>query len=88
MTKQEQNNMWEDMYQEGKTGWDRGASSDNLSYWIERGLLKPCRVLVPGCGNGYEVITLAQKGFDVVAVARQSQCPSKAATASIRAAQS
>lgn len=68
MTTNEYPNQWEDFYQAGKIGWDRGRTSGNLNYWIKNGLLKPCRILVPGCGNGYEVITLAQKGFDVTAI--------------------
>ena len=59
---------WEEMYQQQKTGWDRGESSANLQHWIDNKLLTPCRILVPGCGNGYEVLTLASKGFDVVAI--------------------
>lgn len=59
---------WEQRYQQGKTGWDRGKCSPNLIKWLEQGELKPCRVLVPGCGNGYEVLEFAQRGFDVVAV--------------------
>lgn len=62
------NNDWENRYLQGQTGWDRGTSSANLLYWIEKGYLKPGRVLVPGCGNGYEVLTLAEKGFEVVAI--------------------
>jgi len=61
-------NIWESRYQAGTIGWDRGESSTNLSYWLDNGLLKPCRILIPGCGNGYEVLTLAQLGFDVVAI--------------------
>ena len=59
---------WEDRYQQGKTGWDRGEASPNLLYWIDKNHLSPCRILVPGCGNGYEVVTLAERGFDVVAI--------------------
>lgn len=62
------NNQWEDRYQQGQTGWDRGAASDNLFYWINNKILKPCRILIPGCGNGYEAIALAQQGFEVVAI--------------------
>ncbi len=61
-------NIWESRYQAGTTGWDRGSSSNNLSYWLDNALLKPCRILVPGCGNGYEVLTLVSLGFDVVAI--------------------
>lgn len=28
----------------------------------------PCRVLVPGCGRGHEVVELASRGFEVVAL--------------------
>ncbi|MBL1321214.1 MAG: methyltransferase domain-containing protein [Methylophaga sp.] len=61
-------NLWEQRYQNGQTGWDRGETSANLLHWMELGLLKPCRILVPGCGNGHEVVTLASLGFDVVAI--------------------
>ncbi|MEE9304000.1 MAG: methyltransferase domain-containing protein [Thiotrichaceae bacterium] len=61
-------NEWENFYQTGSTGWDRGQSSENLNYWLDNDLLKPCRILVPGCGNGYEVLKLAKLGFDVVAI--------------------
>ena len=59
---------WEGLYQQGQTGWDRGEVSPNLFYWLENDLLKPCRILVPGCGNGHEVLALAERGFDVVAI--------------------
>ncbi|MCK5918550.1 MAG: methyltransferase domain-containing protein [Cocleimonas sp.] len=59
---------WEQFYQSGKTGWDRGDISPNLNYWLENQQLQPCRILIPGCGNGYEVLHLAAKGFDVVAI--------------------
>jgi SAM-dependent methyltransferase len=61
-------NAWEIRYQENKAHWDRGGISPNLLYWLESGLLKPCRILIPGCGNGYEVLALAERGFDVVAI--------------------
>jgi len=62
------NTPWEQRYQQGKTGWDRGDSSPNLHHWLEEQAIKPCRILVPGCGNGHEVLHLAEKGFDVVAI--------------------
>jgi SAM-dependent methyltransferase len=64
----EEENIWESRYQAGTTGWDRGSTSNNLSYWLDNNLLKPCRILIPGCGNGYEVLTLVKLGFDVVAI--------------------
>ena len=68
MAVMKQSNEWENRYQQGQTGWDRGDVSPNLLYWLESKILKPCRILVPGCGNGYEVVALAEKGFDVVAI--------------------
>jgi cyclopropane fatty-acyl-phospholipid synthase-like methyltransferase len=59
---------WEQAYQQEKTGWDRGGISLNLTYWLEEQQLQPCRLLIPGCGNGHEVLHLAQQGFDVVAI--------------------
>ena len=45
--------------------WDRGAANPQLGAWLGAGLLAPCRVLVPGCGSGYEVAELARRGFEV-----------------------
>ncbi|HHC74997.1 MAG TPA: methyltransferase domain-containing protein [Thiothrix sp.] len=59
---------WEARYQAGTTGWDRGTSSANLQRWLDSGLLQPCSILIPGCGNGYEVIELAKAGFTVTAI--------------------
>ena len=56
---------WEERFAAGDTPWDRGASSPQLAAWIASGSLKPCRILVPGCGSGYEVADLALAGFEV-----------------------
>src|SRR5512141_2002635 len=55
-------------FAEGDTPWDRGAANPQLGVWLATGALKPCRILVPGCGSGYEVAALAQAGFDVTAL--------------------
>lgn len=59
---------WQTRYDTGKTGWDRGEASPMLKQWLETGELRPCQILVPGCGHGHEVIALAEAGFDVTAV--------------------
>ncbi len=59
--------VWEARYRNGQTGWDRGEVSPVLLAWLD-GLLKPCRIVVPGCGRGHEVVELARRGFDVVAL--------------------
>lgn len=59
---------WEQRFQDGNTPWDRGESNPQLGAWLSTGALKPCRMLVPGCGSGYEVVDLARAGFDVTAI--------------------
>jgi len=59
---------WEGHYQSGKTGWDRGEISPALQEWLDKGTLKPCEILVPGCGHGHEVVELARRGFAVTAI--------------------
>jgi SAM-dependent methyltransferase len=61
-------NFWDKRFADGDTPWDRGAANPQLGIWLVTGALKPCRILVPGCGSGYEVAALAQAGFDVTAL--------------------
>jgi len=61
-------NFWDKRFAEGDTPWDRGAANPQLGTWLVTGALKPCRILVPGCGSGYEVAVLAQAGFEVTAL--------------------
>ena len=56
---------WEQRFAAQDTPWDRGASSPQLAAWIAAGALRRCRILVPGCGSGYEVADLAIAGFEV-----------------------
>jgi methyl halide transferase len=56
---------WEQRFAADDTPWDRGASSPQLAAWITAGALRTCRILVPGCGSGYEVADLALAGFEV-----------------------
>lgn len=59
---------WQARYDQGQTGWDRGGASPTLVRWLGTGELRPCRILVPGCGRGHEVVALAKAGFDVTGV--------------------
>ena len=67
---------WEDAWREGRTGWDAGASPPVLRALVERDALPTGRALVPGCGSGYDVFTLAEHparrvlGLDVAPTAR------------------
>jgi len=59
---------WDLRFQSGETPWDRGDASPQLGMWLASGALRPCRIVVPGCGSGHEVAALAAAGFDVTAV--------------------
>jgi hypothetical protein len=51
---------WEDRWRAGETRWDVGGSAPALLELVERGDLPNGRTLVPGCGAGYDVLTLAR----------------------------
>lgn len=59
---------WQDKFNQGTTPWDRGAPSPQLEAWLADGSLAPCRIAVPGCGSGHEVVALAALGFAVTAL--------------------
>lgn len=59
---------WEERYRSGETHWDRGGLSPALHTWMERGTLRPCRVLIPACGRGHEVVRLCERGFEVTGI--------------------
>lgn len=61
-------NFWQEHFDNGRTPWDRGSASPQLLEWLKAGDLKPCRIAVPGCGKGWEVLELAEQGFDVVGI--------------------
>jgi SAM-dependent methyltransferase len=58
---------WDARFREGVTPWDAGGVPAALREFLAR---EPAgrRVLVPGCGSGYEVQALAAAGHDVVAI--------------------
>ncbi len=68
MTNRDALSEWENRYLDGRTGFDRGEASPALSLWIENRTLKPCRLLVPGCGRGHEVVAFVKAGFEVTAI--------------------
>ena len=59
---------WDERYQQHQTGWDTGAITTPLKAYIDQLEQKDLRILVPGCGNGYEVEYLLQKDFTHVTV--------------------
>lgn len=58
--------MWDERWKNGQTGWDlRTASPPLYEYCLQipQALRPAMRVLIPGCGNGYEARFLLEHGF-------------------------
>jgi SAM-dependent methyltransferase len=58
---------WDSRYAAGKTPWDLGGVPAALRSFLER-TNPPGRVLIPGCGSGYEVQAFYDAGFEVTAI--------------------
>lgn len=56
---------WDSRYRAGKTPWDFGGIPSALAAYLQT--TSPKRVLVPGCGSGYEVRAFHECGCDVLA---------------------
>jgi len=59
---------WRQAWKEGVTPWDAGESPPALLSLMERGLVPSGRILVPGCGTGYDLATLARADREVVGI--------------------
>lgn len=59
---------WNNLYKENKNGWNTGTVYPVFADLIKNKLLKPCKILIPGCGFGYEAIYAAKFGFEVTAL--------------------
>jgi SAM-dependent methyltransferase len=62
-----QPDFWDTRYRSGTTPWDAGGVPPRLRAWLEKETSK-LRVLVPGCGSGYEVQAFADRGHDVLGI--------------------
>lgn len=57
---------WDERYRANRIAWDAGCVPHDAAEFIRTA--KPGRVLLPGCGSGYEVAAFANAGWDVVGV--------------------
>ncbi len=58
---------WEKRFREDFTPWDAGGVPSALGQFL-KAEASGWRVLIPGCGSGYEVRAFAEAGHDVLAV--------------------
>ncbi len=68
MTEHDRSEFWSERYQTGRTGWDLGIPAPNVQRLVSEWAPAGGRILVPGCGRGYDARALAQKGFEVTAL--------------------
>jgi len=54
---------WEEKYSNNNTGWDIGTISTPIKTYFDQLKNKELRILIPGCGNGYEAEFLHNSGF-------------------------
>jgi SAM-dependent methyltransferase len=60
---------WNERFVTGSIPWDRGEANPQLSAWLADGTLTPGqRIVVPGCGQGWEVAALAKAGLQVTGI--------------------
>ncbi len=64
---------WSDRYKNGETGWDLGNISPPLKAYFDQLENKKLKILIPGCGRGYEGIYLLENGFINVFLADYSR---------------
>ncbi len=58
---------WNKRWEAGKMPWDLGGVPSTLASFLSRNRT-PTRVLIPGCGSGYEVRAFHEAGYDVTAI--------------------
>lgn len=58
---------WNIRYETGKTGWDLGCVPTRLERYLAE---HPAggRVLIPGCGSGWELEAFVRAGYDAIAL--------------------
>lgn len=60
---------WQDRFASRSIPWDRGETNPQLLHWLADGTLAPgSHVIVPGCGQGWEVAELAAAGMHVTGI--------------------
>ena len=58
---------WSSRYASGQIPWDLGGIPTPLKTFLQRSS-GSARVLVPGCGSGYEIKAFHEAGYDVVGI--------------------
>ena len=66
---------WQNRYETNDAIWDAGEITTPLKEYIDQIEDKSIKILIPGCGNGYEFEYLINKGFENSFVVEFAQAP-------------
>lgn len=66
---------WTNRYSEGSTGWDIGYASPSLLSYTLQHIPKDASILIPGCGNAWEVYELLKAGYQDITLLDISRIP-------------
>ncbi len=65
----DQPQFWESRYRAGPVPWDLGGPTPQFVALLQSSHAPaPGRLIIPGCGRGYDAILFARHGFDVLGV--------------------
>lgn len=60
---------WDDMYLNDQAGWDMHSATPVFENLLDSGeFTHPGKILISGCGKGYDAVLAAKKGYDVYAM--------------------
>ncbi|WP_373523201.1 SAM-dependent methyltransferase [Aquiflexum sp.] len=70
-------NYWTTRYLNKSTAWDTGEVTFPIKQYLDQLDNKEINILIPGAGNGYEVIYAFEKGFKIIHILDISFLPLK-----------
>ncbi len=59
---------WQGHFDAGTIPWDRGGPGPQVAVWLDGDIPPGTRLLVPGCGSGWDVAAFARAGMTVTGV--------------------
>jgi SAM-dependent methyltransferase len=69
LTEEDKAEFWEEKYLSDQTPWDLGQPNPAFIQLLkDNKFLQPCKILIPGCGKGYDAVAAAKFGYDVTAL--------------------
>jgi methyl halide transferase len=69
LTEEDKAEFWEEKYLSEQTPWDLGQPNPAFIQLLkDNKFLQSCKILIPGCGRGYDAAAAAKYAYDVTAL--------------------